>query len=97
MRGRGAVWGETKCSRTGVTSSIVVGSKAPIRRLAFPGGSGEEVPHPGRAILSRYEGLAEMCPHVELPNNLGRFVTRWRHRHVYTLITLKTPDRGLHV
>src|ERR1035438_8516189 len=49
-----------------------------------------------RVILSRYEGFAEMRPHVELPLNMGLFVTPGHSSHVYTVNGILS-DRGLHV
>jgi|HubBroStandDraft_6_1064221.scaffolds.fasta_scaffold676035_2 hypothetical protein len=45
---------------------------------------------------SCYEDFAEMRPHVELPRNLGLFVTPTHHNRVYSIIGI-LPDRGLHV
>jgi hypothetical protein len=37
-------------------------------------------------MLHKYEGFIEMRPNVEVPTNLGKFVTPYSPRRVYILI-----------
>jgi hypothetical protein len=66
--------------------SLIEAARVDRRRVSLD----LELGQPARAILARYEGFAEMRPHVELPRSFGLSVTPIHHKRVYSI-------NGIHV